>query len=220
MNQVQLKAIEKAVAKGLKLGLDASKIAALAVTYEELLSDDESSDSRTLEPGGGLILLSSSFPEPPPPPMVSPLIGGSFDLHKSATQEKRLSATGVIGSDSATEKSLDDMFDDIRNQVRDRPAISFTAPGYKKAMNYNIEPYKNEQYGVCGIVFSQVGDRSNVASRTAYPAGKAYDLEHDIQEFIDSQKQIYKARSQPVVARLPPPMSWNEATAECAGMVE
>lgn len=216
MNQTQMKAIEKAVAKGLKLGLDAQRIANLAATYEELLSEDDTRDDRTVEPGGGLIILSQSFPEPPP--MVNQIVSAD---HKSAAPEvRRLSATGSIGSETASEKSLDDMFEDIRNQLKDRPTVSFTAPGYKKAMSYNLEPYKNDQYGVCGICFSQVGDRSNVASRTAYPAGKTYDLDHDIQEFIDSQKQIYKARSQPVVARVPPPMSWNEATAECAGMVD
>ena len=194
MTNLQLQAVKKAVAKGLKNGLGVDGIVSLVMTYEELLSDDDvSSDER----------FAVERPEPPP------LIINAYD---QGTVARKLSATTSMSVESVgSGKSLDDMFSELQSKAAETPTISFVITGYKQPVSYNIEPYKNESSRICGINFSVVGDRSVVASRTSYAEGTEFDIDKDIDDFTVSQKQMYKARSQPVVAHVARPISFSEA---------
>jgi len=194
MTNIQLKAVSKAVSKGLKNGLGLDGIMSLVVTYEDLLSD-ESDDG----------LSSAVMPDPGPPPIIiSPSI--------PAPSIRKLSVTTSMSTESASfGRSLYDMFEELQRTAAETPTVSFTNPGFNRPVRYNVEPYKNENSRICGINFSVDGDRSIVASRTSYSEGSEFDVSKDIEEFIASQQQIYKSRSSPVVATVPRPIGFSEA---------
>ena len=212
---MDLNVLKKALTKASQLRLGIDETVELVSVYMSV-ADDIGGPGSLLVPQAGPVqgLLFQSQPEPPP--IIHSINGAPFlrntGLNSGLSQvgqATRLSAMSSINSQSKTAyqpKTVDEIFDDIE---RVNPGeVSVTAPGFKHPMLFSVEAYKREDAGTAGMVFYVAGDRSQVAGRVVYQTDKPYDVQRDIDEFVEAQKQIFKARSNPVVARTVAPSQW------------
>jgi SAM-dependent methyltransferase len=193
--------------------------------YEDLANDLVGDGSVIAAPPPAISGLAGglNYRQPEPPPVVDPERRGHISEIQAPVALRSLSATSALSvAPEAPVESIDEIFEKVRTEAPTR--LEVLAPGFTKPMVFHVDAYKSEVQGVAGLTFSQWGDRSKVFGRTSYMPGKPYDIAADIEEFSESQRQIFKSRQQPVRNNAPAPTPFptnftKSSVAECAGEI-
>ena len=204
--------IKKALVKANQLRLGIDETINLIQMYEEIAGDVSPG---FISDGGRFVQQANSYPsinQPDPPPVIDP----RAVQHESTIRTFSATASLIRQSESAyIEKSAEQMYQEII--AKSPRELLVTAPGYTHPMKYHVDAWKDDDRNTAGMTFSTFGDRSIILGRVVYQYDKPYDVEKDIQEFIDAQKQVFRARDNPVVARTPAPKPYSMGNADALG---
>ena len=225
MTQTEYNVVRKALVKANQLRLGIDETMNLIQMYEDLANDLTSGDGSILAVQAVPAIGGLNYRQPEPPPIVSATVSDmNGDAHKIQAPAvlRSLSATSALSlAPEVPEESIDEIFEKIRTEAPNR--LEVLAPGFTKPMVFHVDPYKSEVQGVAGLTFSHWGDRSKVAGRTSYMPGKSYSVAADIEEFSESQRQIFRSRQTPIrnnaPAPAPFPSTFNSSVADHAGEV-
>ena len=227
MTQTEYNVVRKALVKANQLRLGIDETMNLIQMYEDLANDLVGDGSIVAAPQSAIGLSGGlNYRQPEPPPIVSATVADmNGDMYKIQTPAapRSLSATSALSlAPEVPEESVDEIFEKIRTEAPNR--LEVLAPGFTKPMVFHVDAYKSEVQGVAGLTFSHWGDRSKVAGRTSYMPGKSYSVAADIEEFSESQRQIFKSRQAPIRNHAPAPTPFpssfdNNPLVESAGHI-
>lgn len=221
MTQTEYNVVRKALVKANQLRLGIDETMNLIQMYEDLANDlvDTGVPVLAANPQISKFLDGLNYRQPEPPPIVS----NDVQEVQPPVILRSLSATSALSlAPEVPEESIDEIFEKIRTEAPNR--LEVLAPGFTKPMVFHVDAYKSEVQGIAGLTFSHWGDRSKVASRTSYMPGKPYNIAADIEEFSESQRQIFKSRQAPIRNHAPAPAPFpssfdNNPLVESAGHI-